>query len=422
MTAGRLAPIAALIEAAVAGEVDIGPQLESCFAGTVPGPLMGYWGHVLSWNGTALIAVASEQPTAIALDGADPVPMTSVPGTSYWFKLDLVEEGRVRSYKLVVDGEWTDGREFPGYLPLSHELPDVRPGTISEKRTVKSRIYPGATTEYWVYANHGIDEEQGAPVLVCHDGGNQAERDEFNLRQQIVSDNLVHVGQIPPLVQVLVRPSQGSEERATGFDSGSGPIGLPMRTLQYATISDRYGRHLLDELLPEVEKTVKLRSDAYSRGSLGRSDGGLCAFKLAWLQPDEFSRAHCTNATFTAKTWDPEQGQDAGFMFPQQVRRGPKRNIRVWLSTGTNDMELSRGSWPLGNIDLANALKLNGYDFRFRFREGHHSSGESALDLPESLAWLWRGYDPERTQQVFDQDSEERDKPPFRVRIVNRDT
>jgi enterochelin esterase family protein len=109
-------------------------------------------------------------------------------------------------------------------------------------------------------------------------------------------------------------------------------------------------------------------------------------------------------------------------MFPQQVRRDPKRNIRVWLSTGSNDQELDRGSWPLGNIDLANALKLNGYDFRFRFGEGHHSLGESALDLPESLAWLWRDYDPERTEQVFEQDAAEREQPPFRVQVVNRAT
>src|SRR5262249_22089530 len=162
-----------LVESAQAGELDIGPRLEACFAGTVPGPAMGYWGQVLSWKGTALIAVASEPPPLIALDGGDPVPMTAVPGTPYWFKLEHVEEGRVRSYKLVVDGVWADGREFPGYLPLSHELPDVRPGTMSEKRTVESRIYPGATTEYWVYANHGIDEVRGAPVMVCHDGSNQ---------------------------------------------------------------------------------------------------------------------------------------------------------------------------------------------------------------------------------------------------------
>jgi enterochelin esterase family protein len=91
------------------------------------------------------------------------------------------------------------------------------------------------------------------------------------------------------------------------------------------------------------------------------------------------------------------------------------------MSGGTNDHELARGSWPLSNIELANALKLNGYDFHFRFGAGHHGVAQAALDLPESLAWLWRDYDPDRTEQTFEQEPSEREKPPFRVRIANRD-
>jgi enterochelin esterase-like enzyme len=418
----RLARISSLIAAAQAGEVDIGLRLEECLAGTVPRLDVGPWGNALVSDGCALIALSSERAPAISLAGSDPVPMSAVPGTPYWFTLAPVEEGTVLSYKLVVDGEWTRGRDVPGYTELSRDLPDVVAGTLSEQRTVSSRIYAGATTKYWVYANHGIDEVRGAPVMIWHDGHSRALRDLFNLRMQIVSDNLAHLARIPPMVHVCVRPSSGSSEQATGFDSDRGRPETFMRTLQYATVSDRYGRHLLEELLPEVEKTVKLRRDAYSRGSAGGSDGGLCAFKLAWLQPDQFSRAHCTNATFTAKTWDPEKGQDGSFVFAQQARRAPKRNVRVWLSSGTNDSELEVGSWPLGNIDLANALKLNGYDVGFRFGECHHHSAEAAVDLPRSLAWLWRDYDPDRTEQVFEQDPAEREKPPFRVRVVNRDS
>jgi len=115
-------------------------------------------------------------------------------------------------------------------------------------------------------------------------------------------------------------------------------------------------------------------------------------------------------------------------MLPHLVRRKRKRNIRVWLSDGANDLEVGpqgrgdvfvAGSWPLSNIELANALKLTGYDFRFRFGEGYHSLGQAAL---ESLAWLWRDYDPERSEHTFEQDASEREKPVFRVRIDNRDT
>ena len=235
-----------------------------------------------------------------------------------------------------------DGREVAGFTELSRELPDVTPGSLSEEREVSSAIYPGATTGYWVYVNHGIDEVRGAPLMIWHDGHARAVRDLFNSRMQIVTDNLAHLGRIPPMVHICVRPSEGSEERATGFDAGGGSD--PMRALQYATVSDRYGRHLLEELLPEVEKTPQpppRRVLARLVRPLGR---GHCAFKLAWLQPDRFSRALCWNATFTAKTWDPDEGQDGSFIYEHQARLGPKRNIRVLLSSGTNDTERASGS------------------------------------------------------------------------------
>jgi hypothetical protein len=117
-------------------------------------------------------------------------------------------------------------------------------------------------------------------------------------------------------------------------------------------------------------------------------------------------------------------------MLPHLVRREHKRNIRVWLSDGMNDLELNgppgrevfvSGSWPLNNIMLANALKGAGYDFHFRYGEGFHSHSQGSLDLPESLAWLWRDYDPDRTAQTYEQESSEREKPVFRVRVANRD-
>jgi enterochelin esterase family protein len=70
---------------------------------------------------------------------------------------------------------------------------------------------------------------------------------------------------------------------------------------------------------------------------------------------------------------------------------------------------------------LANALKLKGYDFHFRFGEGMHAIAQGALDLPESLTWLWRGYDPARTAQLYEMEESERNKPVFRVKIANRD-
>lgn len=125
--------------------------------------------------------------------------------------------------------------------------------------------------------------------------------------------------------------------------------------------------------------------------------------------------------SYVALQYHPEERQDGGNIVSFRVSREQKKNIRVWLSDGADDQEIRPGSWPLQNILLANSLKLRGYDFHFRFGTTLHNSAQGALDLPESLAWLWRDYDPSRTEQAYEQDPAEKGKPQYRVRIANRE-
>src|SRR5690606_3355271 len=104
-----------------------------------------------------------------------------------------------------------------------------------------------------------------------------------------------------------------------------------------------------------------------------------------------------------------------------KVRREQKKNLRVWLSAGAEDQEHGSGSWPLNNIILANSLKLRGYDFHFRFGTSMHAIAQGALDLPESLTWLWRDYDPAKVEQTYEMEEAEKAKPVYRVEITNRD-
>jgi enterochelin esterase family protein len=66
-------------------------------------------------------------------------------------------------------------------------------------------------------------------------------------------------------------------------------------------------------------------------------------------------------------------------------------------------------------------LTLKGYDFHFRFGTGMHAIAQGALDLPESLAWLWRDYDPAKSDRTYTMEESERAKPVFRVNVTNRD-
>jgi enterochelin esterase-like enzyme len=442
--AGRLAAVRDLVAAALNGEPDLHTRLAKALPGWdlapelvsrarafhgEPSPEGLGGGMVAVWHDTGLFVVLSERPPMLSVDNREPVAMDALADGRYWYRVEQLDPGRLHLFRYRVDGEWAPGDDVAGYNPLSYELPGAPRGSLSDEWLVSSEIYPGATTGYRLYVNHGVDERRGAPLMVWHDGERLTEPwDLFRFRMQIVTDNLVHLGLIPPMVHVLVKPSTGGEGSPMNLGES---YGSTMRSIQYDTFSERYGQHITGEVLPHAGELVKLRTDAYSRAAAGGSSGALSAFKLAWFQPDEFSRVHSVIGSFTGIQWDEERDLVPGFMVPHLVRREPRRNIRVWLSDGLNDLELkddrsarifAAGSWPLNNIMLANALKGRGYDFRFRFGEGYHNHGQGALDLPESLAWIWRDYDAERTHQDYEQDPAEQAEPMFRVSVVNRET
>ncbi len=405
MLMGQGHPLQELIEAARAGS----PRLGELLSGGLPG-LKGRDGAAV-WGQEFLFAVESEKPAMVSIDEQPAVAMTLAPGTKVWYRLMTLRLGTTHTYTYLADGRPIGTYDVAGYNPDAYPLPGAARGKLSEMRTLKSKIYPGMTANYWVYMNPGPDMERGAPLMVWQDGetivGNA---DLLRLRLQIVSDNLVHKKVIPPMVHVLISPGSGGEA-----------VGTRMRSIQYDTVSDRYGRYLLEEVLPEVEKTYKVRNDAYSRAMAGASSGAICAWNVAWYFPGQFSRVLSHIGSYTGIQWRPEQNQDGGYIVSHRVRREARKNIRVWLSDGSDDIENQAGSWPLNNIELANGLKMKGYDFHFRFGEGSHAIAQGALDLPESLAWLWRGWEAGKTGETYEMEEAEKAKPLFRVKVVNRE-
>jgi enterochelin esterase family protein len=194
-----------------------------------------------------------------------------------------------------------------------------------------------------------------------------------------------------------------------------------MRSTLYDTVSDRYPRFLRDEILAEVGAKYKLRKDAYSRAITGLSSGGICSFNAAWQMPDQFGRVISWIGSFSAIQWKedpavPDGGQD----YPDKILREPKRNIRVWLQDGSEDLDLRYGNWPLANLRMANALKAQYYDFHFSYGKGTHNSAHGAAEFPAEMIWLWRDYDPTKTEQTFQMEPSEKAKPIFRVSVANR--
>jgi enterochelin esterase family protein len=363
--------------------------------------------QVIVWGQDYLFLATAPAPVSVSID-LQPQKQLAQVDANHWMLLTKMRTGVLHEYQFYSAGKPLGARgDAVGYNPDSYPKPGVPHGKLSEKHTLTSKIYDGMKYDYWTYASAGVDPNVPAALMVWQDGQN-LENELGGIRLITVTDNLVQQGLLPAIVHVMIAPGTSADGKA-------------MRSIEYDTVSDHYTRFLMEEVLPDVEKTYKLRQDGYSRAIAGESSGGICAFAAAWFAPDKFSRVHSAVGSFTSIQWRSKENVDGGNVFPFMVRRDPKRNIRMWMSDGADDLENQFGSWPMQAIQMANSLKLREYDFHLRFGTAAHGGAQAALDLPESLTWLWRDYDPKKTSQDFTMDPDEKEKPFFRVNTLNRD-
>ena len=185
-------------------------------------------------------------------------------------------------------------------------------------------------------------------------------------------DNLIAKGDMPVTVGIFIEPGGRSAPRDN-------------RSFEYDTLSDQYARFLLEEILPEVEKTVKLRHDAAGRAIAGQSSGGICAFTVAWERPEQFSKVH-----FLDRQLHQHRRRDRSPQRRPQLRgagaRTPKKPIRVILQDGANDLDNVNGNWFLSNQTLAKSLEFAGYDYRADWGPGFHSYAHGRAIFPTRCA------------------------------------
>ena len=372
-------------------------------------------GIAFNSNGPDFIwAVETPKTPTLVVDDQPVAPMRRITGTDLWFHTAQLRVGTSHRFHYTIDGARFGGSfDVPAYTPASYARPGVPQGRISDKLVHRSKVYPGLESNYWIWVPAQYDPAVPAALMVWQDGERYITRnveEQCRLcpslyRLQEVTENLIHDKKIPVMIHVFVSP--GTVD------------GKSLRSVLYDTVSDKYGQFLLEELLPEVYAKYNIRKDAYSRAIQGQSSGGIAAFNVAWNHPEQFSRVYTVVASFVALQWRPGEN-DGGNVYPFKVRREEKRNLRVWLNDGSEDQETRPGSWPLQNIQMANSLKMRDYDFHFSFGGGSHHAALAASELPQCLTWLWRDYDPAKTEQTFAQSEEEKAKPFFRVRIYNR--
>jgi enterochelin esterase family protein len=291
------------------------------------------------------------------------------------------------------------------YKPCPEATPraDVPKGVVTKYEWATSKVFEGTVRDYWVYVPSQYKAESPANVMVFQDGHAYI-GDKGDFRAATVFDNLIAAGEMPVTVGIFINP--GAHPAKQTEASRKSAWNADNRSFEYDTLGDRYSRFLIDEILPEVGKTVKLTDDPEKRAICGMSSGGICAFTVAWQRPDAFRKVLSHIGSFTAIAYRAATADRAmqvgGDLYPTLIRKTPIKPLRVFLQDGANDLDNEHGNWFLANRQMLSALnwananadkrKVEGprYDAKAVWGEGKHSGKHGGAIFADSLRWLWR--------------------------------
>lgn len=302
--------------------------------------------------------------------------LTRLGSSDLWVTVVPVPNPALVAYQYEAGGKRFGGGSFAmEYFPRHPDAfpqPAVPQGKVT-RYTFESRVFPGTTRDYWVYVPAQYRPEQPAAVMVIQDGGGYLNAPVY---APTVFDNLIAKGQMPVTVGIFINPGTFKDGRSN-------------RSFEYDTLSDQYARFVIEEILPEVGKSVRLTDDPERRAIAGISSGAICAWTVAWERPDQFRKVLSWVGSFVNIASGPTL-RAGGHNYAALLRKTAKKPIRVWLQAGANDLNNEHGNWPLANQEMASSLSFMGYDYHFDWGQGFHSNRQGAANFPDSLRWLWR--------------------------------
>jgi len=260
--------------------------------------------------------------------------------------------------------------------PDSFRQEGVPKGTVTAHKWT-SKIFPGTVRDYWVYVPAQYNAANPAPVMIIQDGGGMVREDGAGYKFPVVFDNLIHKKDLPPLIGIFINPGVLPAASADAQ-------GRYNRSLEYDGLGDRYARFLIEEILPEVGKSLNLSKDPDHYGLAGSSSGGIAAFNAAWSRPDHFRRVLSFIGSFV--------NLRGAQILPTLIRKYEPKPLRVFLQDGSNDNDIYGGSWWIANQDMARSLEWSGYESKFVKGTEAHNAKHGAAILPDALRWLWKDF------------------------------
>ena len=256
--------------------------------------------------------------------------------------------------------------------PDSQRKEGVLKGNVS-KYEWQSKLYNNFR-EYWVYVPAQYDSTKPAALMIFQDGHSYV-NDSGDFRVPIVYDNLIYQKKLPVTICLFVNPGHNTKDYPGNRFRASN------RADEYDVLDDRYATMLMEEIIPELKRKYNISNDPKMHGIGGLSSGAICAFTAAWEHPEYFHKVLSQIGSYT--------NIRGGNNYPSIIRKHKKKDIKIFMQDGSNDLNNEHGDWWLANLEMESALKFKGYEFKFEKGSGTHSGKHGGAILPESLIWLW---------------------------------
>jgi len=229
-----------------------------------------------------------------------------------------------------------------------------------------------------VWLPPGYDEgAERYPVLYMHDGQNlfdpeTAYQKGEHWRLGDTAADLIAAGQLAPLIVVGVYNT--GEARLKEY--------TPTRDSRLGGgLASDYGRLMVEDLKPFIDRTYRTLPDAAHTGLGGSSLGGLATLHLGFTHADVFSRL----AILSPSVW-----WDGRAILTTVRQARPRPALRLWIDMGTAEGARGLDDARLLKAALVGAGFVEGQDLHYgEFEGATHTEGAWAARAGAMLQWLF---------------------------------
>ena len=268
----------------------------------------------------------------------------------------------------------------------------VAVGVSAQSRLIECKMESkllGAEKEYSIYLPDGYDKsDRSYPVLYLLHGANGTHTSwPTSGNAKRIIDGVIKEGRSVPMV-IVMPDASGEGKDFNGLNFG-----------YFDQTNWPYERHFIEEFIPCIESTYRIKADKRTRAIAGLSMGGYGTMFYTMRHPELFSSACPISARMSGTPYNKNRSYTDEYISTLDSLAGVKiaqslsdeqvaalRQVRLRVDCGDDDYLFD------GNVDFVRALRSHKIPVEFRGRDGGHSWIYWQTALPDILTYVSIGF------------------------------